>query len=90
MKVTLIGEDNHGQIGVAINYYNAVKWLINNHWITASDEVFIDNKWKTVVEAFGDNWSDLMLNEWDINTFNDYWDGCFYLDVITVIGTEED
>ena len=90
MKVILISEDNHGQIGVANNYYNAVKWLIDNHWITAGDGVYINHEWKTVVEVFGDNWADLMLNEWNIYIFNDYWEDCFYLDIVPVIGTEED
>lgn len=78
--VVAIYEENHGFIGLANNYYNAVKWLINGRWLTDDSDVYnpFNHSWKTVKEAFGDNWRELMLNEWDEKHFCEVFDGCFY------------
>ena len=91
MKVILISEDNHGQIGVALNYYNAVEWLIDNNWITYCTEVFdeIEGKWIPLIDRLGDNWASEMLYEWDIDKFNTFWNCYFRLTLVEVIGTEE-
>ena len=95
MTVILIEEDNHGQIGVANNYYNAVKWLIGEHWLDDTTEVWVDCDeddchWRTLSEQFGEGWADMMTDQWDINDFNSYFDGSFYLTPVEVIGTEDD
>ena len=90
-KVVLINEDNHGLIGVANNYYNAVKWLTENNWLNSFDDIlFEDNRWKTIIEVFGENWKDLILNEWDIDKFNEVFQESFLLELINIIGTEEE
>jgi len=92
MHVITINEDNHGQIGIALNYYNAVKWLINEHWIDDDTEQynFDTDEWETVKSMWGDNWRDLMLDQWNRNFFNEVWEGCFYLGVEEIIGTERE
>ena len=90
-KVVLINEDNHGLIGVANNYYNAVKWLIENGWLNSFDYIWMeDNRWKTIIDALGENWKDLMLNEWDIDKFNEIFQESFSLALVNIIGTEEE
>lgn len=92
MNVITINEDNHGMIGIALNYYNAVKWLIGDGWIDDYTEVAKHSKngdcnWVRLNEVYED-WADKMLNEWDIDNFNEFWEGSFYLDSVKVIGSE--
>ena len=92
MNVITINEDNHGMIGIAFNYYNAVKWLIDDGWIDDYTEVAEHSEnnncnWVRLNEIYED-WADRMLNEWDIDNFNDFWEGSFYLDSVGVIGSE--
>lgn len=94
MTVVIINEDNHGRIGVALNYYHAVKWLIDTHWIDDDTEVYDydTDEWRAVKEVLGVNWASLMLNDesWDFDRFNDFWGNCFSLDFEKVIGTEDE
>ena len=91
MKVVLINEDNHGQIGVALNYYHAVTWLIGNNWIDDYTEVWGDDRtnWCALKELLGEDWADDMVNNWDIDNFNEFWNYSFQLTLVEVIGTEE-
>lgn len=94
MNVVIINEDNHGLIGIALNYYNAVKWLIDKHWIDDDTEVYDydTEEWRTVKEVLGADWASLMLNDenWNLDRFNDFWGCCFSLDPEKVIGTEDE
>ena len=91
MTVILINEDNHGLIGVANNYYNAVTWLINNGWIDNNTEAWNDtsNRWEKLIDLQGENWADRMRDEWDINNFNYFWEESFSLNPMDVIGTDK-
>lgn len=93
-EVIIINEDNHGRIGVALNYYHAVKWLIDRHWIDDDTEVYNydTEEWRTVKEVLGADWASLMLNDenWNFDRFNDFWDDCFFLETEEVIGTEDE
>lgn len=89
MNVILIYEDNHGLVGIANNYYNAAKWLITNNWITDNTEICIGKneysyKWTPIKNALGEDWADKMLDLWDIDNFNDYWEGSFHLKLVEV------
>lgn len=93
MRVIVINEESHGYIGVALNYYNAVKWLIEKGWIDEGIEVIIGNDertydWRPITEVYGENWADAMLNEWDIDTFNKNMEGGYHLEVWPLIGGE--
>ena len=96
MKVITIYEDNHGQIGIALNYYNAVKWLIENDWLDDTIEVWSKSAnddwydWISIKEVYGENYADDILNNWDINTFNEIFAGTFLLESVDVIGTEDE
>lgn len=43
-----------------------------------------------VKEVLGEDWASLMLNDWDIDRFDDFWGCCFSLDTEKVIGTEDE
>ena len=90
MKVVRIEEDNHGLLGIALNYYNAVKWLIGNGWIDDNTEVWHDGaqSWEKLKDVQGEDWADAMLEHWDIDDFNDFWEGSFLLESMDVIGGE--
>lgn len=92
MKVITINEDNHGQIGVALNYYNAVKWLIENDWLADDLEVWRSDcdDWVSIKKMYGENYANDILNNWDINTFNEAFEGTFLLQSVDVIGTEDE
>ena len=89
-EVVIINEDNHGLIGVALNYYHAVKWLIDKHWIDDGTEVYNydTEEWRPVKDVLGENWASLMCDEWDLDRFNDFWGCCFWLHSEKLIGTE--
>ena len=92
MKVVRIEEENHGFIGVANSYRNAVMWLISNKWLADYTEIYDEetDSWIQVKDRFGEDWADLMTDQWNIEDFNDYWDGSFYLTTDIVIGAEEE
>ena len=72
-KVILIWEENHGIIGVANNYYNAIKFLIKERWLYDGTQIYNDStdEWVEISTFYGENWRDVLLNEWDLNKFND-------------------
>ena len=96
MKVITINEDNHGLIGIALNYYNAVKWLIENGWLDDTVEVlrkFANDDsyyWIPIKRVYGENYVNDILNNWDIKIFNEAFEGTFLLQSVNVIGTEDE
>ena len=86
MTVILVNEDNHGLLTVAENYKSAVKFLISNRWIEDYTWVWneIDGSSVHLIELLGENAMDKMTEEWDIDNFNAFWDGNFYLEEVEV------
>ena len=84
MRVVTIEEDNHGMIGIAKTYADAVHFLVNNCWLSAFTEIYCgDEVYKTVIEDLGEDWLAVMLN-WSIEKFCEYFAGLFYLDSVEV------
>lgn len=84
MKVILIHEDNHGIIGVAKDYKSAIDCLIQNQWLHNKTEVLNSLEEWTTLEELGLDIE--TIKKWDIEAFNDFFDGIFYLDVDTLWG----
>ena len=85
--VYLIEEDNHGNIGIAKDYSSAIDFLIDSDWLDESCELYEGNgTYKTVEEDLGKEWKEKILS-WDTETFNNYFEGCFYLTIEEVYGT---
>ena len=85
MTVILVNEDNHGLLTVAKDYKSAVKFLIDNRWIEESMEVWNeDGTYRRLDEFFGEDVLDIITEKWDIDSFNTFWDGSFFLNEVEV------
>lgn len=85
MKVVLIHEDNHGFLGVAKDYENAINFLLQNRWLNTDIEIYVDDEYdfKSLKEL---NVSIEDIKKMDIDKFNDFFEGIFYLDIDNVWG----
>ena len=85
MRVVTIEEDNHGLIGSAMTYADAVHFLVNNDQLDALTEIYCedDEVYKTVIEDLGEDWLAVILN-WSMEKFCEYFEECFYLDSVEV------
>ena len=90
-KVVLIEEDNHGQIGVAKDYPSAIDFLVNQGWLDNEYQVWVDNEISltfTIAEHIGEDWQIIIRDEWDTETFNNFFEGSFYLTIEDVYGAD--
>lgn len=79
MRVITISEDNHGLIGIAKSYADAVHFLVKENWLSELTEVIkADETETTVIQDLGEEWFTKMLH-WSMEEFCDYFEGCFYL-----------
>ena len=84
MRVITIEEDNHGMIGIAKTYTDAVHFLVEDNWLNELTELYLgDEVYKTVIEDLGEEWLVIMLN-WSMKKFNEYFEGYFYLNDVEV------
>ena len=84
MRVVTIEEDNHGQIGIAKTYADAVHFLVNDGWLSALTEIYCgDEGFKTMIEDLGEDWLAVIL-DWSMEKFCEYFEGCFYLNSVEV------
>lgn len=89
-EVYLIEEENHGIIGVAKDYPSVIDFLIDSNWLDENFEVWVnDGEYltQTIKEQLGEDWVAIMKNDWSIEQFSNYFDGCFYLTTEEVYGT---
>lgn len=86
MTVILVYEDNHGFLTIAKDYKSAIKFLINDGWIKESMEIWDENgiSHSRLDELLGEDAFDIITEKWDIDSFNTFWDGSFFLDEVTV------
>ena len=88
MQVITIEEDNHGLIGIAKTYADAVFFLVKENWLDENCELYDgDGNYKTVSEDLGEEWFVVIL-EWSMSKFNEYFEGCFYLNTETIFEAE--
>lgn len=85
MQVITVEEDNHGQIGIASNYQNAIHFLVNENWLDELTEVYDSGfqDTKLLLDLLGEEWLTTILN-WTLEQFNEFFDGCFYLNEVSV------
>jgi hypothetical protein len=85
MTIILVNEDNHGLLTVAKDYKSAIKFLIDNGWIKESTEIWHeDGTYRRLDEFFGEDVLDIITEKWDIDSFNTFWDGSFFLNEVEV------
>jgi hypothetical protein len=70
-NVILIGEDNHGYIGVARNYKRAVEFIIDSEWIDRDFEVLWKGEYIPISVALGEDWKEKLLNNYNVDSFNE-------------------
>lgn len=68
MKVYVISEDNHGQIGIAVSRKAALQWLITTNWVGRYSGIWCPNEnelcgGRSVMldDLYGDNWKEKFL-----------------------------
>ena len=85
MRVVTIEEENHGLIGIAMTYADAIHFLVNEDWLSASTEIYCegDEVYKRVIEDLGEDWLSVIL-DWSMEKFCEYFEECFYLDSVEV------
>lgn len=89
MKVIVMHEDNHGMVGLAETFQDAVKYLIKHKWLDEKFEVWQPNdETTTIIEDLGIDWVEIILG-WDIQKFNEYFEGCFNLCTEEIFKAEE-
>ena len=79
MIIYIIHEDNHGVLGVADSYESAVQFLIDNEWLTKDFEIWNAKKdYSRPLYALEIKPEE--IKTWNINKFNDFFDGDFYIE----------
>jgi hypothetical protein len=85
----VIYEDNHGMVGLAVDYESAIDFLVLNEWLSPTMELLLeDNSLSTIEEDLGENWLQL-IRLWTMKEFNNYFDGLLYLDVERIYDKKE-
>ena len=85
----VIYEDNHGMVGLAVDYESAIDFLVLNEWLSPTMELLLeDNSLSTIEEDLGENWLQL-IRLWPMKVFNNYFDGLLYLDVEKIYDKKE-
>lgn len=79
MNIIIIHEDNHGVLGVAKDYDSAINFLVESQWLTT--DVAVLNSIGELVPLKELGLDIETIRSWDIEAFNDFFDGIFYLDV---------
>jgi hypothetical protein len=86
-KVYCVYEDNHGMVGLATDYSSTIDGLVKEKWLTESTELLDDNGCpSTVKETLGEEWANL-IKQWDVTTFNIFFDGCFWISLMEIWGS---
>ena len=88
MTVITINEECHGFIGVAANLESAQNYVIDS-WLNGGTYIYPNNEEKTLEEAFGENWKEI-LKEMPFVVFEDLMTDQFWFYEETLIGSEDE
>ena len=84
MIIYIIHEDNHGVLGVADSYESAVQFLIDDEWLTEDFEIWNrERDYSRPLYALEIKPEE--IKAWNINKFNDFFDGDFYIEEANLI-----
>lgn len=91
MSVVLIYDENVTLLGVAKNYKAAIDFLVNKGYLSGSMQIYDQesNHYVRIDEYdkyYGENWLDVIRDEWDVENFNEFWGHWLLLDEWDVIG----
>lgn len=85
MKVYIASSADIDIICVAKTYKAAVNCLFDNYWINPKDEIMIDDEMTSLEEFYGEDCVDMMVENWDEDMFNEFWDADFWISTYEVI-----
>ena len=77
--INVYSNKNDSVIFAAKDYSVAVQNLFGNRWISIKEEIIIENEYTTLEEYFGEDVCDMMVSCWDIDNFNEFWKGDFWM-----------
>jgi len=82
MKVYIVSDGTHGNIGVTKNDIpTVINFLLRNLWLSDNTRIWSEKlrSWTSVSAYFGEHWREVMLT-WDVDTFREYFDEVFYIE----------
>lgn len=69
MKVILIVEDSHGNIGVAASMTAAKHFLLATNWVDAYTMLYVEERededgehWFSLIDLYGENWKEAYMD----------------------------
>ena len=80
--VNVYSNRTDGVIFAAEDYSIAVQVLFGNVWISTKEEIVIDDEYTTLEDYFGEDVCDMMAFCWDIDNFNEFWEGDFWMEEV--------
>ena len=88
MSVILIYDEDVTLLGVAKNYKTAIDFLVNKGYLSDSLQIYDkkSNHYVRIDEYYGENWLDVIRDEWDIENFNEFFGHWLLLDEWDIIG----
>jgi hypothetical protein len=88
MSVVLIYDEDVTLLGVAKNCKAAVDFLFNKGYLSDSMQIYDQesNHYVRIDEYYGENWLDVIRDEWDVENFNEFWHSWLFLEEWDVIG----
>lgn len=96
MKIIIISEENHGEIGVATTMKAAFQFLIEHDWLTTKYDLYDEatGAWYTLGDVFeskGIEPTKQNILAWAMEYADDWrmWDGAFYFNEDTIYEEEE-
>ena len=96
MKIIIISEENHGDIGVATTMKAAFQFLIEEDWLTPAFDLYDEatGAWYTLADVFeskGIEPTKKNILAWAMEYAEDamFWDGAFYFHEDTIYEEEE-
>ena len=86
MKVIVMYNGDGDTIGIAKDYETAINFLYQYDFIDSEDDIYIEGHWTTLKDFFGEeDCGAMMRDNWDIDMFNEFWNGDYALSEWTVI-----
>lgn len=88
MSVVLVYDEDVTLLGVAKNYKAAIDFLFNKGYLSDSMQIYDQesNHYVRIDEYYGENWLDVIRDEWNVENFNEFWQSWLLLDEWDIIG----
>lgn len=78
-KIYIASNADINIICIADSYKAAVTYLFGMNFINIKDEIMINNEYTTLERFYGEDVIDMMTYTWDIDDFNEFWNGDYWI-----------